>query len=195
MPYSRLSTKVSDYLSRELGHDEEKREIIAYAVDSIILIVTGFLMIVAVGFILGVPGATFFAVLSGGLLRQLSGGFHFTAPLPCLVFGAFIYPLLGWISMLTFSLLEDRLLFFLLLIGLCATSLILVGVLAPVDSPAKPIISITFRRKLKYYAISWVLLCSIIALLYKETYIGLSLVSGLTFQSLTLLPFLNKIKK
>lgn len=195
MSYSKFSTKISDYLADELHYPDEKRVVLAYALDSLFIMVVGFIMIMAVGFILGVPGAAFFAILSGGMLRQLSGGFHFAAPLPCLVFGAIVYPVLSWAGVQSLSLWGERIVFVWVLISLCITSLLLVGILAPVDSLAKPIISQTFRKKLKYSALLWVLLCSIIAVLFRDIYIGVSLVSGLTFQSLTLLPFLNKIKK
>ena len=195
MPYSKISAKVSDYLAAELNYPADKREIIAYALDSLILMIAGFTMVMAVGIVIGVPGAKFFAVLSGGLLRQLSGGFHFPAPLPCLVFGAAVYPLVSWTGVQAFTHWGDKPVFAGGIISLCLVCLIMVGVFAPVDCAAKPIVSPIFRKKLKYSAIAVVSFFSIMALLYRETYIGISLVSGLTFQAMTLLPVLNKRKK
>ena len=194
MPYLRISTKVSNYLISELNYPDEKKDIIAYAMDSVILMVAGFAMVMAVGFLLDVPGATFFAILAGDLLRKASGGAHFAAPLPCLLFSAVTYPLVSWAGVQAFYLWGERPVYYVILLCICMVCLVIVSILAPVDCEAKPIISPTFRKKLKYASILLVLFFSIVALLYKETYVGISLVGGLTFQSMTLLPFFNDRK-
>jgi len=194
MPYLKLSTKVSDYLVYELNYSEEKKDIIAYAMDSIILVITGFAMVMTVGFLIGVPRATFFAILAGDLLRKVSGGAHFATPLPCLLFGAVAYPLVSRAGVQALAQWGDKPVYNIVLTSLCLLCLVMVTVLAPVDCEAKPIISPAFRKKLKVASILLVLFFSLIALLYKDTYIGVSLIGGITFQSMTLLPFLMKGK-
>jgi accessory gene regulator protein AgrB len=72
--------------------------------------------------------------------------------------------------------------------------LVLVSKYAPVDNPAKPIVSLSFRKKLKTASIIIVILLGLLAALFNDKSIASLIIGGLVIQSLTLLPFLNKKK-
>lgn len=189
MPYSPFSTRISGYLARELNLPQEQRTIMAYGLEGMVLSVLGLIMIMAVGYLLGAPRETFFAALSGGLLRKVSGGAHFSTPLKCLVTGAISYPLLGWLSHRLFHSYEISNTIVIIVCSLL--SLLAVYLFAPVDSEAKPIVSSQFKRKLHTASILLVFFFVILALLYRGTSLGTAIMGGLTLQSFTLLPLLK----
>ncbi|PKM90589.1 MAG: hypothetical protein CVU87_01865 [Firmicutes bacterium HGW-Firmicutes-12] len=57
MSYSRLSTSISDYLVRELKYSEEKKDIISYSLDTLFLLISGYVLILLLGYMIGIPGA------------------------------------------------------------------------------------------------------------------------------------------
>ncbi len=189
MAYSPISEKTSEYLAKELNFPEEKREILAYAVENIVLTVIGFVMVMAVGFVLQAPVETFCAAVAGGILRKFSGGAHAATRVSCLVIGAVIYPGTGWLIKLLspFAGYEGILM---AILGLAA--LLLVYIYAPVDSPAKPIVSQDFRRRLRKGAIITVVVFMGLAIMNVSQTWALPLVGGLFIQSMSLLPLLNK---
>lgn len=195
MAFSRISTRISDYLARELKYSEEKKEIIAYSLEGIMFFCAGFIMIMIGGYILGVLKATFVAMLAGIVLRKLSGGLHLSTPLRCLICGAVTYPLVAWLGVQAWVLFGESLAYRIVLVFLLVFSLAVVSIFAPVDSQGKPIVSPSFRKKLKIASILCVIIFGLIGLLLQKTWAGAPVIGGLTLQSLTLLPFLNKPDK
>jgi accessory gene regulator B len=192
MAYSAFSTKISDYLGKELQYSEDNKEILAYAIESIINSVLGFILIMALGFLLRVPLETFWAAMAGGLLRKLSGGFHCSTPARCIISGAISYSLIGWIANYSFCLLGISAYYSIVLWALGIICLVLVGCYAPVDSKAKPIVSRQFRQKLRIFSVLCVLLFGIFAYFNTESSTASAVVGGLLLQSVSLLPFLNR---
>jgi len=85
--FSGISERLAHNISAELNYSEDKKEIVAYGIESTILTVIGFIAVLLVAYPLNalLPAAT--AAIFGGSLRKLSGGAHFNTPLKCLVFG------------------------------------------------------------------------------------------------------------
>lgn len=192
MAYSFISTKISKYLADELHYSDEQKIVLAFAVEGIILTISAFAAIMVLGFIIGAPWETFFAAVSGGLLRKFSGGAHCSTPLRCVITGAVLYSGIGLITKVLYSYGGQNiysLLGVLIFGGFC---LALILLYAPVDSPAKPIISPSFRKKLRLGSILTVLVFIVINLMTYRTSIGFSITGGLFIQSLTLMPILNR---
>ena len=189
MRYTPISEKTSEYLAKEFDYSEEKKEILAYAVENILLTVVGFVMVIAVGFAVRAPVETLSAAIAGGILRKFSGGAHAATRTSCLVIGAVLYPGVGWLIK-TLSPFWGYQGISIIIFGLVA--LLLVLIYAPVDSPAKPIVSQEFRRKLRKGAIISVVLFMGLAIINTSKVWALPLAGGLFVQSLSLLPFLNK---
>ena len=189
MRYTLISEKASEYLAKELNYDEEKQQVLAYAVENILLTVMGFVVVIAVGVLLQAPLETLLASISGIILRKFSGGAHASTRTKCLIIGAILYPGAGWLikNLSPFGGYQA-----VVLLALGIVSFLLVFLYAPVDSPAKPIVSPEFRRRLRNGSIGTVLICMGIAIISMNQVWALPLVAGLFVQSLSLLPFLNK---
>lgn len=190
MSYSKISTQLAQYISKDLEFSEEKEEIITYAIETLLLSLLGFAAILLVSYLFNaiIPAAT--AAIFGGILRRFSGGAHFNSPGKCLAFGTFIYSLIGLLTkqLITYQFINNiNILFFLLFI-----SLVLVFLFAPVDSIAKPIHSKKLRIKLRILSILLIFFAFCFILLDISLLVKVSAVLGIMYQSITLLPFLNK---
>lgn len=190
MNYSKFSQRTAEYITRELKLDDEKQEIMAYAIEVLLLGITGYVLIFAAGTLFGVAGPALVAAVAGGCLRRLSGGAHFDSPGKCITFGTLVYVLIGvlakHVSQVNTAVTCNVCYFIMLLV-----SLILVAVYAPVDSEAKPIKSQVLRKRLKLASIVFVIAVVLFVMFIDIKLIQLSIVLGVFYQSLTLLPVFN----
>ncbi len=184
----KVSLKLTNSLTKDLDYNEEKREIIAYSIETALLSILGTFLLLLFSFLLNVLKPALIAGVAGMFLRRVSGGFHFNTPSKCLFFGAVIYTLLGVISqkIVELSLFGELVIWITL-----GIALILVIVLAPVDSESKPIHSKTLKRNLKISSIALVLLAIIIGIFSPDQLLSVSMCLGILYQSLTLLPIFN----
>ncbi|MDP4126739.1 MAG: accessory gene regulator B family protein [Bacillota bacterium] len=187
--FNLISRKLANSLTTELGYNDDKGEIISYAIETALLAILGALLIVVLSYVLNVFLSTVIAAAFGGLLRRVSGGAHFNTPYKCLAFGAIIYCALG---ILAVRIVEYNLAntYFLLLLLLVA--LLIVYYLAPVDSEAKPIHSKTLKMKLKTLSVVFVIISLVIIQSSSNQLFTVSAVLGVIYQCITLLPIFNK---
>jgi accessory gene regulator B len=192
MNLSEISQRISDSLTQELECSEEKKEIVAYGIETALLTVLGFLAIVVLAFFLQAVVPAIIAALSGGLLRRLSGGAHFDTPFKCLTFGAVIYAFIGVAAK---EVVKYELYSTTLALGILLLSLIITAILAPVDCEAKPIHSQTLRRNLKIASVSYIILTMAVIIFNNNIVVNTSAVLGVFYQTMTLLPVFNIKKK
>ncbi|EGW36348.1 accessory gene regulator B family protein [Desulfosporosinus sp. OT] len=184
-----FSNRLTNILTNELDYNEDKKEIIAYVIETLLLFVVGSFLIILSGYAFNALLPTVFAAISGGLLRRVSGGAHFNNPLKCLIFGSISYSLIGILSkqLVSYNFTHKYVLIFILLV-----SLFIVSFLAPVDSEAKPIHSSSLKAKLKTSSIVLVTVLFVLVSLTDNKLLNVSAVLGLAYQSLTLLPIFNR---
>lgn len=188
MSISNLSEKLVALLTDELDYNSEKKEIMAYAIETALLFLIGALLVVFLGFILNALLTTIFAVFFGGSLRRLSGGAHFSTPLKCMIIGSVTYALIGFLSgLLVHSGLIDKI----YLVPALLVSFLLVAFLAPADSEAKPIHSRSFKIKLKIAALLFVGISLLVVIYTNNKALSISATLGILYQSITLLPHFN----
>ena len=96
--FANISKFLADFITKDLDYNEEKNEVVAYAIEMFLLGLVGFLAILLFGFIFNALLPAALAAISGGILRRVSGGAHFDTPLKCLGFGAIIYGFIGVIA-------------------------------------------------------------------------------------------------
>lgn len=183
---------MADSISAELGYGEDKKEIISYGIESLILALIGFAAVLLVASFLKVLFPAAIAAIFGGLLRKVSGGAHFDSPWKCLVSGAVVYSLLG---LLAKQMVEYHIYTFELGLLALIISLIFVARFAPVDCEAKPIHSPVFRRKLKVASVCFVILGCLVIMFSNNHLLNTSVVLGVGYQTITLLPVFNKKTK
>lgn len=186
---SEISQRLSNSLAEELNYDDEKKEIVAFGIESLALSIVGFLAILLVSLLFNALIPAALTAVFGGLLRKVSGGAHFNTPFKCLALGAIVYSVLGVTAkqIIIYDLYNGVIPLIILVI-----SLAIVGVFAPVDCEAKPIHSKSFRRQLKVLSFGFVFLSLIIVLLSNNPFLNTCAVLGIGYQTLTLLPVFNK---
>jgi accessory gene regulator B len=189
MDYSKISIYLTNFITRDLNYDEEKKEVIAYSIENIILQIGGFILIVIISFLFNALIPTIIAAIFGGFLRKVSGGFHFNSPIKCLFFGTFIYTFIG-IS--TYKLIDYGFNNTTVLYLIDFISFLIVYLFAPVDSPAKPIHSISFKKKLKISALIILIISFLIVFITDSIILKISITFGIFYQAITLLPVFNK---
>lgn len=187
--FTLISGKLANVLTNELEYSEDKKEIITYAIETTLLAILGALLIVLLGYALNALVPTVIAATFGGILRKVSGGAHFNTPYKCLTFGAFIYCALGILAkkLVDYDIPKSYVLLLLLLV-----SLLIVSLLAPVDSEAKPIHSDKLKLILKTLSVVMVIVSLFITQLLDNQLFAVSAVLGVFYQSITLLPIFNK---
>ncbi|KGP76246.1 accessory gene regulator AgrB [Desulfosporosinus sp. Tol-M] len=184
-----ISNKLTEVITNELDCNEDKKEIIAYAIETALLFILGSLLIILIGYAFHALMTTIIAAIFGGLLRRVSGGAHFNTPVKCLIIGAISY---GFIGVLAKKLLDSNLTNQYVLIFSLVASFLLVAFLAPVDSDAKPIHSSSLKFKLKISSMVFIIILFIIMYVFDNPVLSVSAVLGVAYQSITLLPIFNR---
>jgi len=184
-----ISNKLTEVITNELDYNDDKKEIIAYAIETILLFVLGSFLIILLGYAFNALMPAVIAAIFGGLLRRVSGGAHFNTPLKCLAFGSIIYSSIGVLAkkLLDYNLSNQYVLIFSFFV-----SFLIIAFLAPVDSESKPIHSSSFKLKLKISAIFFIIISSLIIYFTDNPVLSVSAVLGVSYQSLTLLPIFNR---
>lgn len=184
-----ISNKLTKVLTNELDYTEEKEEIITYAIETAILFILGSLLIMLFGYVFNSFAPVVIAAIFGGLLRRVSGGAHFNTPLKCLTFGTAIYTFIGVLAkkLVNYDFTNRYILILILVV-----SFLLVYLLAPVDSEAKPINSSSLKLKLKIWSTILVVVTLLVISFGGNKLFNISAVLGVFYQSITLLPILNR---
>jgi accessory gene regulator B len=184
-----ISNKLTEVITSELNYSEDKKGIIAYAVETALLFVLGSFLIMLLGYALNALLPALVAAIFGGLLRKVSGGAHFNTPLKCLTISSITYALIGVLTkkLVNYDLTNKYILIFSLLV-----SFLLVAFLAPVDSEAKPIYSRNLKFKLKISSMVFVIVSFLIISFSDNKLVSVSAVLGVFYQSITLLPIFNR---
>jgi accessory gene regulator B len=189
MSYSRFSTLIAEYISQEINLDDEKRIVVAYSIENLLLSIAGFLLIILVGAIFGAALPAAITAISGGVLRRFSGGTHASTPLRCMLYSSLGYGLVAAGGYHVSKLFVINNLYLILAL---VFSLLVVTIYAPVDCPAKRIHSIVLRKRLKTGSICFVLLIMVLVVFINFESIKLFLTLGVLLQTFTLFPFFNK---
>jgi len=184
-----ISNKLTEVITNELNYSEDKKEIIAYAIETALLFVLGLFLIMLFGYALNALIPALVAASSGGLLRRVSGGAHFKTPLKCMLFGSVAYGMIGVFvkQVIDYEWTNKSFLIISLFV-----SFLLIVFLAPVDSEAKPINSRSLRFKLKFSSMIFVIVLFLLIAFVDNKVFSISAVLGVFYQSMTLLPSFNR---
>ena len=177
------------YLKAKLNLTPDEEEVARYGLQVLVYTLTGLITICLAGWLLGCFWTTLAVCLTAACLRLFSGGAHSNSPLTCTLLGMVIVPLLGKTAAFTAFFFTPQSLSLIVVPGLIL-SLIIIWRLAPVDSPAKPITSLDYRKKLHFLSIAAVLLLTsgqaFLLLKGQAPTVVLALSLGLWWQAFTL---------
>lgn len=184
-----LTRPAATYLKEKLDLTPEEEEIALYGLQVILYPLIGFLSIILVSWLLRCLYTTLAATLTSAFLRLWSGGAHSRSPLTCTLLGAVVSPALGKTSLVLAPRLESFHLSIIVILG-SLLSLFFVWRLAPVDSPAKPLLSWEYRRRMWRLSIASVFLIAVVQVALLAAAVApalvLALSLGLWWQTFTL---------
>lgn len=198
MPVLYLSKKAAAHMRKHLNFGEEEEKVIVYSFEVIFHTVFTIAAIYLAAWLAGCVPATMTVLAVASLLRSFSGGAHNESPLNCTLKCVAVYTLTGWIATVfggQIPLLANAGFALLALL----ISLRLIWIYAPVDNPAKPITSESYRRKLRRLSLFAAVAISILQLtllgLNYSLYAPYSLAAalGMIWQVSTLTPAGHKL--
>lgn len=151
MSYLPVSKNIAAYLACKTGLSKEKETILAYAAEIMILNILNVVLIIILGWQLGVLPGTISCLIMFALFRHTAGGAHSNSPWRCAIITVFSIPSIALLAVFA-SRFDGFYLDFLSIITIFA-GFVVIAVLAPVDSPAAPIISPERRKRLRVLAL------------------------------------------
>ena len=170
MSYLIYSTKIAKYLVKKTNLTKEKEEVLAYAIEVLSLNLLNVGLTVLIGYLLGVLPGTLVCLLTVFAVRTFSGGAHSDSPWRCAAITALIFPIMALLAKQTMAFINP-ISIDIFLAASFITSLFTAFVLAPVDSPSAPIISVKRRRKLKLLSMLSLTIIGVIAVLSRYGFI------------------------
>jgi accessory gene regulator B len=126
------------WFKEQLDLDEEKTEVVAYALTSLFLIFVDLTLLVLVCWFLGVLKEGLIAAFTGALLRSATGGAHLSSPWRCAVLTALLPAFFGYLGKYAGPLLAPEVLLILLLF-LLIWGVVIVNKYAPAEVKERPI--------------------------------------------------------
>ncbi|MEW5762542.1 MAG: accessory gene regulator B family protein [Bacillota bacterium] len=171
-----IARRIADYLGEKLGLDAETRDVVRFGAENLLLSCAGLGAVTLVAWLLGCPGEALAVTGVVIALRSLAGGAHLGAPLRCTLFTAMVFPALGRAAQ---ALAAGGHLVAGFSAGAAVLCLAAVALLAPVDSPAKPIRTAAHRRRLRRLAILAVLAVALVTAALLATGASRSLAAAL----------------
>lgn len=137
----------SDYIRKEIKVTEETAEIAQFGLEVFTSTLLGLVTILIFGAIFGVVPQALAAVIGVASVRVFAGGAHCSTAVRCALVSGLVFPILGLLANGQAAFIQPHLELFL---GVVVTvGLVSVFTLAPVDSPEKPILTDTHRRRLR----------------------------------------------
>ncbi|TYO96495.1 accessory gene regulator ArgB-like protein [Desulfallas thermosapovorans] len=167
MSYLSFSKRWAGYLSRKTRLTAEQEIILAYVLEVLALNFLNISFTLLLGALLGVLPGTIACLATTILFRHSAGGAHSNSPWRCATVTIAVFPLLALLGAY-FSGLGQMFVDILTAIafGVGINAMLL---LAPVDSPAAPIISPLRRAKLKKISVLFVVLATVMAIWLRNT--------------------------
>lgn len=155
-----LTRSAAEYFQKQLGLTQDETEVILYGLQIVMYSLAGILTICLMGWLLRCFWTTLAVALAAGSLRLLSGGAHSSSPLICNLLGMVMVPLLAIIAEFTAVQMPHLVLLIVVFTG-AFLSMLTFYLLAPVDSPAKPITTDQERRKFNRLSVALAALISL----------------------------------
>jgi accessory gene regulator B len=146
--FERIADKIADIIAHNLGEKQVRKEVIAYGAYILLDVILAISMVVLFGVVFGVLFQALLFSFTTAILRRISGGAHASTSFRCAIIGAIVS--VGF-SLLFISL--DSYLHFwnvgIYLLITFALSYYIILMLAPKDSPNKPIVKEAKIKELK----------------------------------------------
>jgi accessory gene regulator B len=143
-----LSNKIGYKIAGTLKLDKDQEEVMIYGAFSLLQFLWSTLWIVVLGMVFNILMEVLIIYCTIILLRKYSGGVHASSPGRCTTIGTTIAVVLALIAHNGYRMFNIYLILFLVILS-GIYSYYIVHKLAPVDSPAKPIVKLETKRRFK----------------------------------------------
>lgn len=161
--------------------DDEKAEVITYGIQLIIGELPKMLLLLIIGFLLGIGWYTVFTYIALIPYRAASGGFHLKTHLGCILGSSVFY--YGIIYLSKFLVLNSLQKYILILFALIF-GIIMVSLYAPADTENIPIISKKERKRKKILSYITLVLTLVAGLLVQDRIISNILILSVIVQTI-----------
>lgn len=153
MPVFHLSKKAAAHMRRNLNFGDDEEEIAVYSFEMLFNHFFTLAAICLTAWLLGCLPTALTATLVVLLLRFFSGGAHSSASVNCTFISAVVAVSIGKVSIICGSQMP-AVVNIIFVLAVLLISLRIMWVLAPVDSPAKPVTSASRRRQLRGWSLA-----------------------------------------
>lgn len=179
----------------KLDLDEENLAVANYGLQVIVYSAMGLVILIIIGYLLGILAATIAAFTTGALLRTFSGGAHCKSAIKCMSITCAIYPLLAILSVNIYSFVAAYFYYITAIIFIYA--IFSVYKLGPVDCEEKPVTCPLHKKQLRFISFSLIAVFLALSIAFQYGYYELVLAGqlGILWQSLTLWPTAIKIAR
>lgn len=143
-----INHKVASYMKNELNLDSDNEEIIAFSLELLFFTLTNITLVLLVSWLIGSFRESLLVLAVIFILKSFSGGAHCSSAFRCTLLSILLIPSFGKLSKFLGHFANEKSII-LFSIFCFLFSLIIVSMLAPVDSPAKPITSVKHKRNLR----------------------------------------------
>jgi accessory gene regulator B len=165
----KISNKIGNKIALNLNLDKDNEEIIIYGAFNLLQTLWAILCVVILGIIFKVLVQALIVAFTAAILRKYSGGAHASSPNKCAGIGAVIVVGFALVIDKVFMLFNIKIIVSLVMLGL-VISYYIINKLAPVDSPAKPIVKLETKKRLKKQSIltlsSFIMIMLILGFIY-----------------------------
>ncbi|MFA7206511.1 MAG: accessory gene regulator B family protein [Saccharofermentanales bacterium] len=145
----KLANKISIKIASELSYDKDKQEVIEYGLIALFQTVLMVMVVLLLGLILGIFVEAAVVCFGVSILRKYSGGAHASSIASCTILSTILcigFAFLGkWLA----GIIQSDAILLTVLVLTFMFAIVIVIMKVPVDSPNKPIKSVSKRRKLK----------------------------------------------
>lgn len=142
-----FSKNLAGLLTEKAGLTHEKEVVLTYAIEMLLIYLGNTFFTLLLAALLGVLPGVMSCLAAVFLFRHTAGGAHSNSPWRCAAVTIAVYPAMAMLAVFLARL--GTMFVDVLSATAILTGLLTIAVLAPVDSPAAPIISSSRRKKLK----------------------------------------------
>lgn len=152
-------------IAGRLNLEQEKQQEFHYGLQVFSLTAAGVVVVLVISWLLHCLPESLAAMLTVALLRSFAGGAHCTSPVRCTIVTAFTFSFIGLAADRLEAWQPINLTLFVLLNSFLTLTAVLLK--APVDSPAKPILTQKHRRFLRRLSLLTVIALAVLQLIFQ----------------------------
>ncbi len=155
-----INQRIALYLKNKLDLSNDDEEVMVYSLELLSHTLISTFSVLLVSLLIGSFRESLVVLVVMYFLKSFSGGAHCSSAFRCLIFSVLIIPFFGIISLFLSRYTSMNVLISMSVFCILFSSII-IFLLAPVDSPAKPINSAKHRQNLRILSFSFLIILAV----------------------------------